>query len=192
MPKSNKTLKVIGGIYKGRNLQMAPLEVTRSSKAILKESLFNTLNVGIVGAYFVEFFAGSGSIGIEALSRRAEFAVFCEQNNKSFAVLESNLKSLCDSKKYHLIFGDTFALYPSILEFVKSPCIGYIDPPFSIRKNMQNIYQQCFMMIENLDNAVFKLIILEHETNLEIPKSIGAFTHLKTKCFGKSALSYFG
>ena len=191
MPK-NKTLKIIGGIYKGRNLQMAPLEVTRSSKAILKESLFNTLNVGIVGAYFVEFFAGSGSIGIEALSRGAEFAVFCEQNNKSFAVLESNLKNICDSKKYRLILGDTFHLYPSILEFVKSPCIGYIDPPFSVRENMQDIYQKCFAMVEKLDNAIFKCVVLEHETNLEIPKSIGAFSHLKTKRFGKSALSYFG
>lgn len=191
MPK-NKTLKIIGGIYKGRNLQMAPLEVTRSSKAILKESLFNTLNVGIVGAYFVEFFAGSGSIGIEALSRGAEFAVFCEQNNKSFAVLESNLKNICDSKKYRLILGDTFHLYPSILEFVKSPCIGYIDPPFSVRENMQDIYQKCFAMVEKLDNAMFKCVVLEHETNLEIPKSIGVFSHLKTKRFGKSALSYFG
>lgn len=191
MPK-NKTLKIIGGIYKGRNLQMAPLEVTRSSKAILKESLFNTLNVGIVGAYFVEFFAGSGSIGIEALSRGAEFAVFCEQNNKSFAVLESNLKNICDSKKYRLILGDTFHLHPSVLKFVKSPCIGYIDPPFSIRENMQDIYQKCFAMVEKLDNAVFKLIVLEHETNLVIPKNIGAFTHLKTRGFGKSALSYFG
>lgn len=61
------TLRVIGGIYKGRNLQMAPLEITRSSKAILKESLFNTLSADIVGANFVEFFAGSGSIGLSLI-----------------------------------------------------------------------------------------------------------------------------
>ena len=74
------TLKVIGGVFKGRNLQMAPLEITRSSKAILKESLFNTLNYDVVGANFVEFFAGSGSVGIEALSRGAKSAIFFEQN----------------------------------------------------------------------------------------------------------------
>ena len=74
------TLKVIGGVFKGRNLQMAPLEITRSSKAILKESLFNTLNYDVVGANFVEFFAGSGSVGIEALSRGAKSAIFFDVN----------------------------------------------------------------------------------------------------------------
>lgn len=56
-PKS--TLRILGGIYKGRKLQMASLDTTRSSKAILKESFFNTLNSGIVGASFVEFLPGA-------------------------------------------------------------------------------------------------------------------------------------
>ncbi|MCI5967937.1 16S rRNA (guanine(966)-N(2))-methyltransferase RsmD [Helicobacter sp.] len=186
------TLRVIGGIYKGRNLQMAPLEVTRSSKAILKESLFNTLSADIVGANFIEFFAGSGSVGIEALSRGAKFALFFEQNKKSFAVLESNLENICNNTtSYKLIFGDTFREYSRALKTLQAPCIGYIDPPFDVRENAEDIYAKCFKMVESLDSNIFSLIALEHRSKLAIPKTIGAFVHFKTKRFGKSSLSYF-
>ncbi|MBX7490393.1 16S rRNA (guanine(966)-N(2))-methyltransferase RsmD [Helicobacter sp. Faydin-H64] len=191
LTSKSPTLKVIGGIYKGRNLQMAPLEVTRASKAILKESLFNTLSADIVGANFVEFFAGSGSIGIEALSRGAKFAMFFERNKKSFAVLESNLANICQNL-YKLIFGDTFNAYSTALQTINAPCIGYIDPPFDIRENMDDIYVKCFKMIENLDSNVFSLIVLEHHSKLIIPEKINTFAHIKTKRFGKSSLSYFG
>lgn len=187
------TLRVIGGIYKGRNLQMAPLEITRSSKAILKESLFNTLSADIVGANFVEFFAGSGSIGIEALSRGAKFALFFEQNKKSFVVLESNLAKICqNSTSYKLVFGDTFKEYFVALKTLEAPSIAYIDPPFEMRENMQDIYVKCFKMIENLDSNIFNLVVLEHHSTLIIPDKIGSFAYIKTKKFGKSSLSYFG
>ncbi|WP_299546036.1 16S rRNA (guanine(966)-N(2))-methyltransferase RsmD [uncultured Helicobacter sp.] len=187
------TLRVIGGIYKGKNLQMAPLEVTRSSKAILKESLFNTLGAEIVGTNFVEFFAGSGSVGIEALSRGAKFALFFEQNKQSFKVLELNLANICkDCAPYQLIFGDTFKEYSMALKTLKSPTIAYIDPPFEVRENMKDIYIKCFKMIENLDSNVFSLVVLEHHSTLVIPEQIGAFSQIKTKRFGKSSLSYFG
>lgn len=186
------SLKVIGGIYKGRNIQMAPLEITRSSKAILRESLFNTLNTNIVGVNFVEFFAGSGSIGIEALSRGAKFALFFEQNRKSYAILESNLTQICGNKaQYQLILGDTFQHYKTALKALQSPCIGYLDPPFDVRENMQDIYTKCFKMLEDLDANIFDLLILEHHSTLIPSKNIGAFKHLKTKRFGKSTLSYF-
>ncbi|TLD80687.1 16S rRNA (guanine(966)-N(2))-methyltransferase RsmD [Helicobacter sp. MIT 11-5569] len=187
------TLKIIGGIYKGRNLQMAPLEITRSSKAILKESLFNTLSAEIVGVNFVEFFAGSGSIGIEALSRGAKFALFFEQNKKSYEVLESNLTQICQNKaQYQLIFGDTFKHYKTALKNIQSPCIGYIDPPFDVRENMEDIYIKSFVMVQDLEPKIFKFVILEHHSTLAIPERIGAFEHIKTRAFGKSSLSYFG
>ena len=108
-------LKVIGGAFKGRNIKMAPLEITRSSKAILKESLFNTLTQEVVLANFVEFFAGSGSIGIEALSRGAKSAIFFEQNKESCRILEENLQNICQGCHYRIVFGDTFEKYQEAL-----------------------------------------------------------------------------
>ena len=186
------TLKVLGGIYKGRKLQMVSLETTRSSKAILKESLFNTLSQSIFGVNFIEFFAGSGSIGIEALSRGAYFALFFECNVSAYEVLKLNLQTICQSdESYRVILGDTFCHYLPALQGLKYPCIGYIDPPFHLRKGMQDIYENCYQMIANLDKKLFKLIVLEHISSLTIPSNIGAFNLIKSKKFGKSSLSYF-
>ncbi len=185
------TLRIIGGIFKGRNLQMAPLEVTRSSKAILKESLFNTLSNDVVGANFVEFFAGSGSIGIEALSRGAKRVVFFEQNRESYQALDNNVKKICKDCDCEIIFGDTFVNYKESLRELKGFSIGYFDPPFDVREGMEGIYQQCFKVIKSLDSRVFGIMVLEHISSLRIPQNLGDFECVKTRKFGKSALSYF-
>lgn len=185
------TLKVLGGIYKGRKLQMASLETTRSSKAILKESLFNTLGLKVVGANFVEFFAGSGSIGIEALSRGAKSAWFFEKNYIAYKVLQANLQTICQNgENYRVILGDTFSCYSSSLKGLESLSIGYFDPPFP-NEDFKEIYLECFRMIENLNKSQFSLIVLEHLSSLEIPNAIGAFIWIKTRKFGRSSLSYF-
>lgn len=170
---------------------MAPLEVTRSSKAILKESLFNTLGTSIVNTNFIEFFAGSGSIGIEALSRGAKEAIFFEQNSQSYKILLENLQNVCKQSKYQTFKGDTFSLYQNALMGLKGESIAYFDPPFDIRENMQEIYTKCFEMIKNLDSKIFKIIVMEHISNLQPPQNLIDFSLEKTKKFGKSSLSYY-
>lgn len=187
------TLRILGGIYKGRKLQMASLETTRSSKAILKESFFDTLSHSIFGVNFIEFFAGSGSVGIEAISRGAHFALFFEKDQAVCDVLRFNLQTICkNGENYRVIFGDTFQHYPFAFKDLQYPCIGYIDPPFHSRENMQDIYEKCYQMIANLDKSLFELIVLEHISSLAIPANIGSFGLIKSRKFGKSSLSYFG
>lgn len=189
---AKSTLKILGGIYKGRTLQMASLETTRSSKAILKESFFNTLGCGILGVNFVEFFAGSGSIGIEALSRGAKSALFFECNQAAYEILKLNLQTICQrGERYRIVLGDTFSHYPLALKGLESPSIAYIDPPFHLRQEMQDIYQKCYQMISYLDKNLFHLVVLEHISSLEIPREIGDFALVKSRKFGRSALSYF-
>ena len=185
------SLRVIGGVFKGRKLKMAPLEITRSSKMILKESFFNTLGNTIMGVNFIEFFAGSGSVGIEALSRGAKCAFFFENHRESYRVLEENLGNICRDCDYKTILGDTFKTYKDSLKFLKSETIGYLDPPFDIREGRQEIYKQCFCLVEDLDYQIFTNIIFEHIASLEIPQKIGNFTLYKHRRFGKSALSYY-
>ncbi|MDE5591514.1 MAG: 16S rRNA (guanine(966)-N(2))-methyltransferase RsmD [Helicobacter sp.] len=191
--KNKATLRVIGGIFKGRVLKMPPLEVTRSSKSILKESLFNTIYDEVIGANFVEFFAGSGSIGIEALSRGAKAAFFFEKDKQSYKVLQENLMTICKECHYQVFFGDIFGNYQQLFNALDkdSISIGYFDPPFCIREGMEEIYQKCFKLIEELDSKVFELLILEHISSLTVPEKIGVFMLHKTKRFGKSALSYY-
>jgi 16S rRNA G966 N2-methylase RsmD len=90
--------------------------------------------------------------------------------------------------------GNTFEKLPEILKHYKnskSPIILYVDPPFDFRENMEDIYADCFDMIEAIDNDNIQMITFEYATGLEMPNKLGKFELYKTKKFGKSSLSYY-
>src|SRR5574344_136328 len=187
------TTKIIAGAYKGKVLSLPSLDVTRSSKAVLKESVFNVLQFDIIDKIFIESFAGSGSIGLEAISRGAKRAYFIELDKKSYSILVKNCKSI-NIEKCQTIQGNAFVQTPLILEFLKNSkeeIILYVDPPFDFREGMEDIYDKSFRMIENIENNNIFKIIIEHESKLEVPKILGKFNLEKTRKFGKSSLSYF-
>ena len=187
------TTKIIAGAYKGKVLSLPSLDVTRSSKAVLKESVFNVLQFDIIDKIFIESFAGSGSIGLEAISRGAKRAYFIELDKKSYSILVKNCKSI-NIEKCQTIQGNAFVQTPLILDFLKNSkeeVILYVDPPFDFREGMEDIYDKSFRMIENIENNNIFKIIIEHESKLEIPKILGKFSLEKTRKFGKSSLSYF-
>lgn len=193
MKNDKPTTKIIAGKYKGKTLELPSLEVTRSSKARLKESLFNVLQFDIIDKIFVEAFAGSGSIGLEAVSRDAKRSYFVELNKKSYDILVKNCKSI-DMNSCQTALGDTFVQTPSILDSLKNSndeVILYVDPPFDYREGMEEIYQKSFKMIENIENDNIYIVIVEHVSTLEIPEVLGKFSLNKTKKFGKSSLSYY-
>lgn len=192
-PITKPTTKIIAGAYKGKVLSLPSLDVTRSSKAVLKESVFNVLQFDIIDKIFIESFAGSGSIGLEAISRGAKRAYFIELDKKSYSILVKNCKSI-NIEKCQTIQGNAFVQTPLILEFLKNSkeeVILYVDPPFDFREGMEDIYDKSFRMIENIENSNIFKIIIEHESKLEIPKILGKFSLEKTRKFGKSSLSYF-
>ena len=77
-------LRIIAGKYKGRRITFNPNSSLRPSTNRSKETLFNWLMMNIEGSRCLDMFAGTGSLGIEAISRGAELVVFCEQNKKNF------------------------------------------------------------------------------------------------------------
>ncbi|WP_104697676.1 MULTISPECIES: 16S rRNA (guanine(966)-N(2))-methyltransferase RsmD [unclassified Helicobacter] len=194
--KNNNTIKVIGGLLKNQRLQMASYDTTRSSKAILKESLFNTLMPVITNFGFIEVFAGTGSIGIEALSRGALEANFIEKDKQAFEILNQNLQKIYHkfpTLKFKSFFGDSFELLPQIIKNSKlKNFILFFDPPFPIRENFADIYMKCFNLVEKIQNkdSTF-LVIFEFYTSYEMPKNIKDFSIIKTKRFGKSGLAYY-
>ena len=193
MKTNTLTTKIIAGKYKGKTLVLPSLDVTRSSKARLKESLFNVLQFDIIDKIFIEAFAGSGSIGLEAVSRDAKKAYFVELDRSSYNILIKNCKAI-DMDKCQTMMGDTFVQTPSILSNLESSndeIILYIDPPFDFRDGMEDIYSQSFKMIEEIENENIFMIIVEHVSTLEIPNTLGKFSLNKTRKFGKSSLSYY-
>ena len=190
---SNFHITITGGKHKGKKLQSASLETTRSTKSILKGSLFDTLQFDIVEQNFVEVFGGSGSMGLEAVSRGANKAYFIERDKSAFAVLTQNCKMIDEDKTvtYH---GDSFEIYPRVvaeLEKKDEKAYLYFDPPFDSREGMDDIYEKVLTLIENTPKSIVLMIIIEHATKTKMPEVIGAFVQKKMKKFGKSSLSYY-
>ncbi len=193
MKTNTLTTQIIAGKYKGKKLELPSLEVTRSSKARLKESFFNVLQFDIIDKVFVEAFAGSGSIGLEAISRGAKKSYFIELNKNSYNTLVKNCKTI-EIDSCQTFLGDTFVQLPVILNSLKNSSeelVVYIDPPFDYRDGMSDIYDKSFEIVKTIENDNIMMICFEHETTVEIPDVLGKFEKYKNKKFGKSSLTYF-
>lgn len=193
--KQTKNFKthIIAGKYKGKPIEIPSIDTTRSSKSILRESLFNTLQFEVIDKNFFEVFAGSGSVGLEALSRGAKHAYFIEKNKIAFNTLQENVKNINKNDSTMLI-GDSFEKFTIIYNILKNDhtkTYFYFDPPFSIRENMDDIYKKTIDLISSIDKDICELVIIEHMSDIELPETIGNVNLLKIKKFGKSTLSYY-
>jgi len=192
MVKSN--IQIIAGKHRGKKLYMANKETTRSSKNILKESVFNTLQFEVVDAIFVEVFSGTGSVGLESLSRGAKYAYFLEKDRSSFRVLNENIKSCKEEENSETILGDSFETIWDVVDKLqrnKEKAFFYFDPPFAIREGNEEIYDKVVDTIAKLPKINVEKIIIEYQTGIEFPKTIGKYELIKTKKFGKSSIAYY-
>ena len=115
------------GKYKGKKLILPSLESTRSTKSILKGSFFDTFQYEIIDQPFVEVFGGSGSMGLEALSRGAQHAYFIEKDKEAFRILEKNCLTI-DAKSTTCLKGDSFTIFPTLLTQLTCKTFFYFDP----------------------------------------------------------------
>jgi len=194
MEKGN--IKIIGGKYRGKKLYMGNKETTRSTKQILKESVFNSLQWEVPDSTWVEVFSGVGSIGLEAISRGAKKAYFLEKDPEAAKVLKRNIDSLKeeDKEKGEIILGDSFETIWDVIERLKRDkdrAIFYFDPPFAIREGYEDIYEKVQNLIKQLPKMNVEKILIEHQSDYEFPEYLGKYKKTKTKKFGKSAVTFY-
>ena len=119
-------MRVIAGTYRSRVLKEVESETTRSTKDRVKESIFNSIQNQLYNRNILDLFAGSGALGIEAISRGAKHVIFNELNPKAFKVVENNVKSLqietCTISKLDYI--------DFLLSIKQTFDIIFIDPPY--------------------------------------------------------------
>lgn len=120
-------IRVIAGTAKGRKLKLVPGESTRPIMDRVKEALFNILGTGIRGCSFLDLFAGTGSVGIEALSRGAERALFIDNNRLAIRTVHENLEHTRLADRAEVLRTDAFAYLqrqaPEAFEYI------YVAPP---------------------------------------------------------------
>src|SRR5689334_18568041 len=126
-------MRIIAGTYKGRNLKSPPSMQVRPTSDRLRETLFNVLAPRIEGVRFLDLCAGSGAVGIEALSRGAEHATFVDRSRKMCALVEANL-DLCGVPE-----DETEVVLSEAAEFLRRAAarggqrwdIVFFDPPYA-------------------------------------------------------------
>ena len=199
MPRKRKTwiksyaTPIIAGEFKGKLIEIPAVQTTRSSKAILRESLFNTLQFDLLGKPFVEVFAGSGSVALEALSRGASHAWCMEKDPQVYEILRSNAERIAPGR-VRTIRGDSFREFEGVyreLERSGESAFFYFDPPFSYREGMEEIYDKTLELLRRIRPRHCESAIVEHMSQLELPEEIGALRKVKSRRFGKSTLSYY-
>lgn len=143
-------MRIIAGTARSLPLKTIDGMDTRPTTDRIKETLFNMLQNEVPGAYFLDLFAGSGQIGLEAVSRGAKFAVFVENNKKAAACIEENIRFTKFTGETKLIQNDVLTALRS-LEGKYQFDVIFMDPPYGqeYEKSVLNYLKQSSLIHED-------------------------------------------
>ncbi|MBI4401458.1 MAG: 16S rRNA (guanine(966)-N(2))-methyltransferase RsmD [Nitrospirae bacterium] len=181
-------MRIIAGSQKGRRLLGPKGAGLRPTSDRVKEALFAILGPRIVGARFLDLYAGTGAVGIEALSRGAQQVTFVEPNPDSLRVLRANLDrcGLLPVADIHACSAEVFlrrrASQGSTYDVV------FADPPYRIDSGRALLPSLGLGAIITLDS----IVVLEHFTKVVVPPRVGRLTRLRQYRHGDTTLSVFG
>jgi 16S rRNA (guanine966-N2)-methyltransferase len=181
-------MRVIAGYYRGRNLRSPPSMQVRPTSDRLRETLFNVLAPRIEGTRFLDLCAGSGAVGIEALSRGAAQVTFVDRSRKMCGLIESNL-DLCGVPE-----DKTEVVMAEAAEFLRRAAtkgeqtwnIAFFDPPYAID------YMPVLAAFGT--GAILHeegLLVVEHHHKNELKDAIGNIRRWRILKQGDSALSFY-
>lgn len=180
-------MRVIAGAYKGRNLKSPPSMNVRPTSDRLRETLFNVIAPRIEESRFLDLCAGSGAVGIEALSRGASHVTFVDRSRRSCALIESNLELCRVSEEQQVIYcSDAY-------EFLRQTRSGpwdiiFFDPPYKddYLKALEFVGANTSKLL-NEDG----LFIAEHHHKNTLPEQVGNLRRIRVLKQGDSSLSFY-
>ncbi|MBF8263717.1 MAG: ylbH [Parachlamydiales bacterium] len=126
------SFQILSGEWKGRTLQSPPSSTTRPTQGILRQAVFNICQLQIVDACFLDLFAGSGAMGLEALSRGAKRALFVEQDRMAIRCINENIRTLTAHDRAEVLSMDVLRALNYLTRRKESFDIVYIDPPYDL------------------------------------------------------------
>lgn len=175
-------MRVITGTAKGRRLTTLEGEDIRPTSDKVKGAIFNSIQFDIEGRTVLDLFAGSGSLGIEALSRGAKKAVFVDLSRDAVRVVNENLEH-CRLKENAAVFnGDSLSFLKTTREKFD---IIFIDPPYK-----KQLAQKALSLAEKVLNEG-GIIVCETAFDEEMPESTGSYTVAKSDKYSKTKLTIY-
>lgn len=175
-------MRVITGSAKGRHMETLNGEDVRPTTERIKEAVFSIIQFQIEGRRFLDLFAGSGQMGIEALSRGAKEAVFVDSRRESVEIVKKNLQSTGLAAHAKVLSTDSIAYLSGRNENFD---IAFLDPPYRT-----GVLQQALPLVEKIMNKG-GIIICESPINEELSSKIGNFMLDRSYRYGKIKISTY-
>jgi 16S rRNA (guanine966-N2)-methyltransferase len=178
-------MRITGGTVKGQHLKVPKNRLVRPTTDRVREAIFSTLK-SLTGHWsrWLDLYAGSGALGIEALSRNAEWVDFVDQQHQCCAIIKQNLEKVGFSQKAHVYCCSV----AKALTFLDNKYdIIFIDPPYSDSSINGLITQVAHSSI--MDNKT--LIVVSHATRLPLHHSYNGLSLVKEKRYGDTCISIY-
>lgn len=173
-------MRIIAGEYRSRRLETLPGLTTRPTPDRLRESLFSILQPRLPGCRFVDAYAGSGAVGLEALSRGATHVVLIENHRAAFAMLEQNVCALQAQQRVTLVrakvAGTLAAHLPADIVFA--------DPPYEERREYDTILMA-------LAATPPSLALVQHDARRTLPEETGLLRRVRVLRQGDNCVSFY-
>ena len=173
-------MRIVAGRLKGRRLTAPPGDAVRPTSDSLRETLFNVLADRVDGARVLDAFAGTGALGLEALSRGAAHATFIERDRRVIRVLRENV-ARCGAEDACTIIGADFTTVdePAAFDLV------LLDPPYGT-DDVTTVLERAAKFVASEGR-----LVLEHSRRRDSPSAVGTFRRYRVLQAGDSALSFY-
>ena len=172
-------MRIIAGEFRSRRLKSIAGAATRPTPDRLRETLFDILAARIEGATFLDAYAGTGAVGMEALSRGAAYAFFLERHRKALEAIGQNLASLGVERRATVVAGPVLVTLPK-----QHADIVFLDPPYDLEREYAAV-------MEVLGENPPELTIAQHSVHLKLKDAFGGLHRTRMVRHGDNALSFY-
>ncbi|KPJ61917.1 MAG: hypothetical protein AMS15_05545 [Planctomycetes bacterium DG_23] len=185
-------MRIIGGEKKGTRLfEVARIRPTADK---VREAIFDILRRAVEGASVLDLFAGTGAMGLEALSRGAEYVVFVENSRAVVAALERNVEKLGYRKRSRIIRASASSIERFLQEESRRFSLIFMDPPYRQTLKVvpgRKIYELIKTLSDEEKILPEALLVLEHRKDAEVPRQISSLSRQDQRRYGHTAISFF-
>jgi len=180
-------LRVISGICKGLPIKAVPGSNTRPTTDKVKESIFNMIGPYFEGGLAIDLFAGSGSLGIEALSRGMDSCIFIEKDAKAIQTINENLKKCHLENQAEVYRAEASRAVKALEKREVKIDLLFLDPPYQ-RIELYNLAET---MIQKGLLSSDAIIMCEHEKTVDLPETIDSFSLTRRETYGSTIISIY-
>jgi 16S rRNA (guanine(966)-N(2))-methyltransferase RsmD len=181
-------MRVIAGKYGSRHIASGRGMELRPTSDRLRETLFDILQSRVPGSFFVDGYAGTGAVGIEAMSRGARAVAFLEKHRASIALIQRNLEALGITQGAEILRGDVVASLGELASRGKPADILFFDPPYRETQEYERVLEA---LGASALVAAHTLVIFEREKKRALPAAHDSLTRLRSVVQGDAALDFF-